>query len=183
MNWLNLCSGGEIGRQSVKELGLPVDRWYSSEIDKFAMCVAQDNHDDLIYVGDIRGVLDSIVNLKDIDVILCGSPCQGFSVAGKGLNFEHPQSKLFFEFVNIYKSIYALNPNVKLLFENVRMKKEWQDIILNTLQEINPNLKLYMINSSIVSAQNRLRMYITDFEFDIPEDKNIKLRDIIETPL
>jgi DNA (cytosine-5)-methyltransferase 1 len=180
MNWLNLCSGGEIGRQSVKELGLPVDRWYSSEIDKFAMCVAQDNHDDLIYVGDIRGVLDSIVNLKDIDVILCGSPCQGFSVAGKGLNFEHPQSKLFFEFVNIYKSIYALNPNVKLLFENVRMKKEWQDIILNTLQEINPNLKLYMINSSIVSAQNRLRMYITDFEFDIPEDKNIKLRDIIE---
>ena len=87
MNWLNLCSGGEIGRQSVKELGLPVDRWYSSEIDKFAMCVAQDNHDDLIYVGDIRGVLDSIVNLKDIDVILCGSPCQGFSVAGKGVNF------------------------------------------------------------------------------------------------
>jgi len=60
------------------------------------------------------------------------------------------------------------------------MKKEWQDIILNTLQEINPNLKLYMINSSIVSAQNRLRMYITDFEFDIPEDKNVKLRDIIE---
>ena len=64
--------------------------------------------------------------------------------------------------------------------ENVRMKKEWQDIILNTLQEINPNLKLYMINSAIVSAQNRLRMYITDFEFDIPEDRNVKLRDIIE---
>ena len=180
MNWLNLCSGGEIGRQAVKELGLPVDRWYSSEIDKFAIKVAQDNHDDLTYVGDIRGVLDSIVSLKDIDVILCGSPCQGFSVAGKGLNFEHPQSKLFFEFVNIYKSIYALNPNVRLLFENVRMKKEWQDIIVSTLQEINPNLKLHMINSSIVSAQNRLRMYITDFEFDIPEDKNVKLRDIIE---
>ena len=180
MNWLNLCSGGEIGRQAVKELGLPVTNWFSSEIDKFAIKVAQDNHDDLTYVGDIRGVLDSIVSLKDIDVILCGSPCQGFSVAGKGLNFEHPQSKLFFEFVNIYKSIYALNPNVKLLFENVRMKKEWQAIILSTLRAINPNLKLYMINSSIVSAQNRLRMYITDFEFDIPEDRNVKLRDIIE---
>ena len=99
MNWLNLCSGGEIGRQAVKELGLPVKNWFSSEIDKFAIKVARDNHDDIIHIGDIRGVLDNIVSLKNIDVILCGSPCQGFSVAGKGLNFEHPQSKLFFEFV------------------------------------------------------------------------------------
>ena len=179
MNWLNLCSGGEIGRQAVKELGLPVTNWFSSEIDKFAIKVAQDNHRDIIHIGDIRNVIDMTKNLP-IDVILCGSPCQGFSVAGKGLNFEHPQSKLFFDFVKIYKYHYERFPQCKLLFENVRMKKEWQDIILNTLQEINPNLKLYMINSSIVSAQNRLRMYITDFEFDIPEDKNVKLRDIIE---
>jgi len=179
MNWLNLCSGGEIGRQAVKELGLPVTNWFSSEIDKFAIKVAQDNHGDIIHIGDIRNVIDVTRNLP-IDVILCGSPCQGFSVAGKGLNFEHPQSKLFFDFVKIYKYHYERFPQCKLLFENVRMKKEWQDIILNTLQEINPNLKLHMINSSIVSAQNRLRMYITDFEFDIPEDKNVKLRDIIE---
>ena len=179
MNWLNLCSGGEIGRQAVKELGLPVTNWFSSEIDKFAIKVAQDNHRDIIHIGDIRNVIDVTRNLP-IDVILCGSPCQGFSVAGKGLNFEHPQSKLFFDFVKIYKYHYERFPQCKLLFENVRMKKEWQDIILNTLQEINPNLKLYMINSSIVSAQNRLRMYITDFDFDIPEDKNVKLRDIIE---
>jgi len=179
MNWLNLCSGGEIGRQAVKELGLPVTNWFSSEIDKFAIKVAQDNHRDIIHIGDIRNVIDVTRNLP-IDVILCGSPCQGFSVAGKGLNFEHPQSKLFFDFVKIYKYHYERFPQCKLLFENVRMKKEWQDIILNTLQEINPNLKLYMINSSIVSAQNRLRMYITDFEFDIPEDRNVKLRDIIE---
>ena len=59
-------------------------------------------------------------------------------------------------------------------------EKEWQDIIVSTLQEINPKLKMYMINSSIVSAQNRVRMYITDFEFDIPDDKGIKLKDIIE---
>jgi DNA-cytosine methyltransferase len=112
--------------------------------------------------------------------MLCGSPCQGFSVAGKGLNFEHPQSKLFFEFVKIYKYHYERFPRMKLLFENVRMKKKWQDIIVNTLQEINPNLKMYIINSSIVSAQNRVRMYITDFDFEIPKDKGIKLKDIIE---
>ena len=179
MNWLNLCSGGEIGRQAVKELGLPVDNWFSSEVDKFAIKVAKDNHKDVIHIGDICNALHNTRTLK-IDVILCGSPCQGFSVAGKGLNFEHPQSKLFFEFVKIYKLIYKHNPNVKLLFENVRMKKEWQDIIVNTLQEINPKLKMYIINSSIVSAQNRVRMYITDFDFKIPEDKGIKLKDIIE---
>jgi DNA-cytosine methyltransferase len=188
MNWLNLCSGGEIGRQAVKELGLPVTNWYSFEVDKFAIKVAMDNHDDVVQLGDIKNYWkwedNFSANGKDlsasIDVILCGSPCQGFSVAGKGLNFEHPQSKLFFEFVNIYRTIYQANPNVKLLFENVRMKKEWQEIIVSTLQEINPKLKMHMINSSIVSAQNRVRMYITDFEFDIPEDRGIKLKDIIE---
>ena len=185
MNWLNLCSGGETGRQSVRELGLEVTNWFTSEVDKFAIKVANDNHDDLQHLGDICTVYDYFdknvtVHPSTIDVILCGSPCQGFSVAGKGLNFEHPQSKLFFEFVKIYKLIYKHNPNVKLLFENVRMKKEWQDIIVSTLQEINPNLKMYIINSSIVSAQNRVRMYITDFKFDIPEDRNIKLKDIVE---
>ena len=185
MNWLNLCSGGETGRQAVRELGLEVTNWFTSEVDKFAIKVANDNHDDLQHLGDICTVYDYFdknvtVHPSTIDVILCGSPCQGFSVAGKGLNFEHPQSKLFFEFVKIYKLIYKHNPNVKLLFENVRMKKEWQDIIVSTLQEINPNLKMYIINSSIVSAQNRVRMYITDFKFDIPEDRNIKLKDIVE---
>ena len=185
MNWLNFCSGGETGRQAVRELGLEVTNWFTSEVDKFAIKVANDNHDDLQHLGDICTVYDYFdknvtVHPSTIDVILCGSPCQGFSVAGKGLNFEHPQSKLFFEFVKIYKLIYKHNPNVKLLFENVRMKKEWQDIIVNTLQEINPNLKMYIINSSIVSAQNRVRMYITDFKFDIPEDRNIKLKDIVE---
>jgi DNA-cytosine methyltransferase len=179
MNWLNLCSGGEIGRQAVKELGLPVDNWFSSEVDKFAIKVAKDNHKDVIHIGDICNALHNTRTLK-IDVILCGSPCQGFSVAGKGLNFDHPQSKLFFEFVKIYKYHYERNPNLKLLFENVRMKKEWQDIIVNTLQEINPKLKMHIINSSIVSAQNRVRMYITDFDFKIPKDKGIKLKDIIE---
>ena len=71
MNWLNLCSGGETGRQSVKELGLPVSNWFTSEIDKFAIKVADDNHDDLVHLGDIRTVIDKTKNLP-IDVILCG---------------------------------------------------------------------------------------------------------------
>jgi DNA (cytosine-5)-methyltransferase 1 len=180
MIYLELFSGGSVARQSVKELGLPVTRWYSSEINKFPIQIANDNHDDLIHLGDVRGVLDKIVSHKDIDVIFCGSPCQGFSVAGKQLNFEHEQSKLFFEFLKIYKAIYDVNPHVKLLFVNVKMKKEWEEIILSKLQEINPKLKLHIIDSALVSAQRRVRMYITDIEFDMPEDRGIVLKDIIE---
>ena len=180
MIYLELFSGGSVARQSVKELGLPVTKWYSSEINKYAIQIANDNHDDLIHLGSVEGVLDKLVSHKDIDVIFCGSPCQGFSVAGKQLNFEHEQSKLFFTFLDIYKAIYTANPNVKLLFENVKMKKEWEQIILSKLQEINPKLKLHIIDSALVSAQRRVRMYITDIEFDIPEDRGIILKDIIE---
>ena len=180
MIYLELFSGGSVARQSVKELGLPVTKWYSSEINKYAIQIANDNHDDLIHLGSVEGVLDKLVSHKDIDIIFCGSPCQGFSVAGKQLNFEHEQSKLFFTFLDIYKAIYTTNPNVKLLFENVKMKKEWEQIILSKLQEINPKLKLHIIDSALVSAQRRVRMYITDIEFDIPEDRGIILKDIIE---
>ena len=180
MIYLELFSGGSVARQSVKELGLPVTRWYSSEINKYPIQIANDNHDDLIHLGGVEGVLDKLVSHKDIDVIFCGSPCQGFSVAGKQLNFKHEQSKLFFTFLDIYKAIYTANPHVKLLFENVKMKKEWEDIILSKLQEINPNLKLHIINSALVSAQRRVRMYITDIEFDMPEDRGILLKDIVE---
>ena len=180
MIYLELFSGGSVARQSVKELGLPVTRWYSSEINKYPIQIANDNHDDLIHLGGVEGVLDKLVSHKDIDVIFCGSPCQGFSVAGKQLNFEHEQSKLFFTFLDIYKAIYTVNPHVKLLFENVKMKKEWEQIILSKLQEINPKLKLHIIDSALVSAQRRVRMYITDIEFDMPEDRGIVLKDIIE---
>ena len=180
MIYLELFSGGSVARQSVKELGLPVTKWYSSEINKYAIQIANDNHDDLIHLGSVESVLDKLVSHKDIDVIFCGSPCQGFSVAGKQLNFEHEQSKLFFTFLDIYKAIYTANPNVKLLFENVKTKKEWEQIILSKLQEINPKLKLHIIDSALVSAQRRVRMYITDIEFDIPEDRGIILKDIIE---
>ena len=180
MIYLELFSGGSVARQSVKELGLTVTRWYSSEINKYPIQIANDNHDDLIHLGGVEGVLDKLVSHKDIDVIFCGSPCQGFSVAGKQLNFEHEQSKLFFTFLDIYKAIYTANPHVKLLFENVKMKKEWEQIILSKLQDINPNLKLHIIDSALVSAQRRVRMYITDIEFDMPEDRGIVLKDIIE---
>ena len=139
MNWLNLCSGGETGRQAVKELGLPVTNWFSSEIDKFAIKVADDNHDDITHLGDIRTVIEKTKNLP-IDVMLCGSPCQGFSFAGKQLKFDDPRSKLFFEFVRIKEET---KPRWFLL-ENVKMKQDAQDIITKYM-----GVKPIEINSSL----------------------------------
>ena len=105
-----------------------------------------------------------------------GSPCQGFSFAGKQLAFDDPRSKLFFEFVDIVNHIKSLNPDVKFLLENVRMKKEYLDVISEYM-----GVQPVMINSALVSAQNRVRFYWTNIgEIEQPEDKGILLKDIIE---
>ena len=117
-----------------------------------------------------------------IDLILAGSPCQGFSVAGKQLNFDDPRSKLFFEFVRIKdaidlrRGVLGKKP-VKFLLENVPMKQESQDIITKYL-----GVKPVMINSSLFSAQNRKRLYWTNIPFDTmpTADKGIVLQDILE---
>ena len=111
-----------------------------------------------------------------IDLCIGGSPCQGFSFAGKQLNFEDPRSKLFFEFVRMLNEIKETNPNVLFLLENVKMKKEFQDIITQHL-----GVEPVEINSNLVSAQNRKRIYWTNIQnVKTPNDKGIFIEDIIE---
>lgn len=101
--------------------------------------------------------------------------CQGFSVAGKQLNFDDPRSKLFFEYVDILNAIREKNPNVKFLLENVKMKKEYSDIITEYL-----GVEPIEINSSLVSAQSRRRLYWTNIKgVTQPADKGIYLKDIV----
>ena len=107
-----------------------------------------------------------------VDLCIGGSPCQGFSFAGKQLNFDDPRSKLFFEFVRLVKE---LKPKYWLL-ENVVMKKEFEQIISEHL-----GVQPIKINSSLVSAQNRERLYWANFEITQPIDKGINLIDILET--
>jgi len=109
------------------------------------------------------------------NLLIGGSPCQGFSSSGKGLNFKDPRSALFFEYVRVLKEIKLVNPNVKFLLENVGMKKEHEDIITQYLE-----VKPIMINSSLVSAQNRKRLYWTNIKgVKQPIDKGIKLEEIV----
>jgi len=175
MNVLSLFDGMSCGQIALDQLGIKVDKYFASEIDKHAIKVAKENYPETIHIGSVIGVKAS--DLPKIDLIFGGSPCQGFSFAGKQLNFEDPRSALFFEFVRLLEEVRKTNPEVKFLLENVKMKKEFQDVISKYL-----GCEPVIINSALVSAQNRVRLYWTNIsEVNQPEDKGIVLCDILET--
>ena len=171
MNVLSLFDGMSCGQLALDQLGIKVDTYYASEIDKYAIQIAKKNYPGTKHLGDVKNI--KAKDLLPIDLLIGGSPCQGFSKAGKGLNFSDPRSALFFEFVRILKET---KPKYFLL-ENVRMKKEYQDIISEYL-----GVEPIQINSSLLSAQNRVRLYWTNLtNIKQPVDKNIELKDILET--
>jgi site-specific DNA-cytosine methylase len=175
MKILSLFDGISCGQQASKELGVGVETYYSSEIDKYAIAITQYNFPNTIQLGDINDWRKWDIDWKDIDLVMGGSPCQGFSFAGKQLNFDDPRSKLFFVFVDILNQIKKHNPDVRFLLENVRMKQEYQDVISKLL-----GVEAIMINSALVSAQNRVRLYWFNWEVEQPKDRGILLKDVLD---
>lgn len=170
INVLSLFDGMSCGQIALERAGVPVNTYYASEVDIYATEITEKNYPDTIRLGDVRYVNGD--DLAHIDLLIGGSPCQGFSFAGGQLNFDDPRSKLFFEFVRIKKEC---NPKYFLL-ENVKMKKESEQVISEHL-----GVEPIEINSNLFSAQNRKRLYWTNIPFDRAiTDKNIKLKDIIE---
>ena len=184
MKVLSLFDGMSCGQIALNRLGIKVDKYYASEIDKYAIQITQKNYPDTIQVGDITKLNPN--DFKDIDLIMAGSPCQGFSFAGKQLAFDDPRSALFFEFIRLLK---AIKPRYFLL-ENVRMKKEYLEVITEQVSQCYPNegndlfntrIEPILINSALVSAQNRVRYYWTNIpKMKKPNDRNIILKDILE---
>ena len=173
MNVLSLFDGMSCGQIALNRAGFKIDSYFACEIDKHAIKVTQSNYPDTIQLGDVTKV-DSLM-LPRIDLIMGGSPCQGFSFAGKQLNFNDPRSALFFEFVRLLGEVRAENPNVKFLLENVKMKKEYQDVISHYL-----GVQPIQINSALVSAQNRVRLYWTNLEgVEQPRDLGLLLNDVL----
>ena len=170
MNVLSCFDGMSCGQIALNKVGIDYNAYYASEIDKYAIQVTQANYPNTVQLGDIRNV-DPLA-LPKIDLLIGGSPCQGFSFAGKQLNFEDPRSKLFFDFVRLKET---LKPKYFLL-ENVRMSKQSQDIISEYM-----GCEPVAINSALVSAQSRQRLYWTNIPFTMPEDKGIVLGDVLET--
>lgn len=158
------------GQIALQRAGISYKNYFASEIDKHAIKVTQHNFPKTIQLGNVTEV--KAENLPKIDLLIGGSPCQGFSFSGKQLNFEDPRSKLFFEFVRL---LAECKPKYFML-ENVVMKKEYQDVISEHL-----GVEPVKINSSLLSAQNRERLYWANFDIKQPNDKGIGLEDIIET--
>jgi site-specific DNA-cytosine methylase len=195
INVLSLFDGISCGQQALRKAGVKYNKYYASEICKPSILVTQTHFPNTVQVGDVTKL--KAEDFKDVDLIIGGSPCQNFSMAGtrkgmttksniqvktlkkylqlkeKGFEFEG-ESYLFWEFVRLVEEIKVYNPNVKFLLENVKMKKEWEQIITKAL-----GVKPREINSSFFSAQNRQRFYWTNMDIEPFMDKNIMFYDVI----
>jgi site-specific DNA-cytosine methylase len=180
MKVLSLFDGMSCGRLALEKAGFKVDTYYASEIDKHAIKVSGANWPSIIQVGDVTAwkSWDLLHGLDwaSIDLVIGGSPCQGFSFAGKQLAFDDPRSALFFTFVDILNHVRKHNPKVKFILENVKMKKVHLEAITDYM-----GVEPIFINSALVSAQNRKRYYWTSINrIEQPEDRGIFLEDILE---
>ena len=172
MNVLSLFDGLSCGNIALERAGIKVNNYYASEVDKWAIQIANKNYPNIIQLGDVLDVKAKDLPHK-IDLLIGGSPCQDLSFAGKGKGLSGDRSSLFYQYFRLLKEC---KPKYFLL-ENVRMKKEYSDIISDLL-----GVEPIEINSSLVSAQNRKRLYWTNIPgIKQPEDRGIVLRDILET--
>jgi len=198
MNILSLFDGMSCGQIALNRLGLKIDNYFSSEIEKSPQNVTRYNFPNTNFLGDVR--LVDVSTLPKIDLLIGGSPCQSFSFAGKrlgmstkskeeiysldrylelkneGFEFEG-QSYLFWEYMRILIDLRKINPNIKFLLENVIMTKKWEKVLSSAI-----GVPSFEINSNLVSAQNRRRLYWTNISNNLkqPKNKNIFLEDILE---
>lgn len=188
INVLSCFDGMSCGQIALKELGVKINKYYASEVDKFAINQTQLNFPETIQLGDVSYWREWDINWKSIDLVIGGFCCQSFSSAGNQKGFKDDRGRLFFDFADIVDNVIKNNPVAKFLGENVRMSKEHQAVIDERL-----GVRPVEINSSLVSAQNRVRLYWTNIKTkkiglfgetysDIPQpkDRGIYLKDILE---
>lgn len=174
MNVLSLFDGMSCGQIALEKAGFWVDKYFASEIDKSAMKVSTKRYPNTIHLGDVRNV--KATELEKIDLLIGGSPCQGFSRAGDGLAFDDPRSVLFFEYLRVLNEIREVNPDILFLLENVEMGQE-NELVITRLLKTRP----IRLCSSVVSAQSRPRLYWTNILVNtIPKNTRTLLSDILE---
>lgn len=177
MKVLSLFDGISCGRLALERAGIPVEKYYASEIDKYAIQVTQKNYPDTIQVGDVTKL--NYLELLDIDMVIGGSPCQDLSIAKQNREgLRGARSGLFWKYV---EALEVIHPKWFLLENVASMRNEDRDAITATLKKIYPETECIMINSALVSAQQRKRYYWTNWHLEQPQDKGILLKDILES--
>jgi len=182
---VSLFNGMNCGYIALDRLGIKPTRYYSSEIDPHAIKIANKNYPDTIQLGDVKNWRDWDIEWKFVDLVMGGFPCQSWSVAGKQTGDRDSRGQLFWVMLDIMQHVMECNPNAKYLMENVRMSNAFEKYITHHTEQALPNVNKYLINSSLVSAQNRKRFYWTNIILDEPQpkDRGIVLKDILEDGL
>ena len=177
MKVLSLFDGVSCARVALERAGIPVEEYYASEIDKYAIQISQKNYPDIIRLGDVKNVNGK--DFENIDLLIAGFPCQSFSIAGKRRGLEDERGKLVYDLIRILKEVKPKH----IILENVAsMKKEIQEYLREEFEKATGR-KVYInkINASLVSAQNRNRIFFCFQEIPQPEDRGILLKDILES--
>ncbi len=180
-NVMSLFDGMCCGRMAMEDLGLPIGEYYSSEIDKFAIKATTALFPDAIHLGDVLNWREWDIDWSSIDLVTGGFPCQAWSMAGKQLGDKDERGMLFWTMLDIMKHVKYHNPKAHFLIENVKMKKEFEEYITTHTENALGYVHKILINSALVSAQNRNRYYWTSFEVEQPGDKRALLHSVLET--
>lgn len=180
MKILSLFNGISGLHLACDRAGINVDVCYYSEIDKYANNVTKHHYPNDIALGDVTKWREWDIDWSSIDLVGAGFPCQAWSVAGQQLGDKDERGMLFWTTLEIIKHVLYFNPKAKFLMENVKMKKDFEQYITHHTEQALGHVEKTLINSALVSAQNRQRYYWTNFEVTQPEDKGILLKDILE---
>ena len=179
-NVLSLFNGISGLHLALDKANIKVDNVYYAEIDKFANKITEHHYPDDVALGDVTKWREWDVDWSSIDLVSAGFPCQAWSMAGKQLGDKDERGMLFWTTLNIIKTVLEHNPKAKFLMENVKMKREFEEYITHHTEQALGYVEKTLINSSLVSAQNRNRYYWTNFKVKQPDDKGILLKDILE---
>ena len=180
MNVLSCFDGISAGRLALQRAGINVSTYYRAEIDKYANQVALHHYPNDVQLGDVTKWREWDIDWSSIDLVTAGFPCQAWSVAGKQLGDKDERGMLFWTTLEIIKHVLGHNPKAQFLMENVKMKKDFEQYITHHTTLALGYVEKTLINSALVSAQNRNRYYWTNFKVEQPSDKGILLKDIIE---
>ena len=173
---LSLFDGISCGRVALERLGIPIATYYTSEIDKYAMAISDYHFPDNIKLGDITTWESWEIDFSQIDLILGGFPCQSWSVNGRLNGIEDARGQLVYPMLKILEQVRQANPDVQFLFENVKMKQQFRTFLTDLIQ-----IEPVLINSSLLSAQNRERLYWTNIpNVTQPNDLGLTMNDILE---